>query len=250
MVDRENVMVQADYKQAELRVLSWLAQDTYFRDILNDPSRDLFDELTPNLYPKYPPKEELLALDSYGGVKSAEFWATTRVRVKAFVYGLGYGRTWLSIAMEYKMAEQEARDVTKRFFDLIPEIVAFQQNVKKHVEAGHDLINPFGRHRRFHLITKENWKGIQNEALAFLPQSTSSDICLRAFCGIRRELRGSGAFVRNIVHDSILADCPPDMANDVAVLIDRHMVESARELVGDYVSFSTDVAIGKHWGEV
>jgi DNA polymerase I-like protein with 3'-5' exonuclease and polymerase domains len=86
--------------------------------------------------------------------------------------------------------------------------------------------------------------------LAFLPQSTSSDICLRALVRIRRDLRGSGVFLRNIVHDSILADTPSDMATDVAELIDKHMVESAQELIGDYVDFKTDVKVGSHWGEV
>lgn len=237
---RDNVFVQADYSQAELRVLSWLAQDTYFREILNDPTRDLFDELTPNLRPDLPPKLEV----------NEEEWKDIRVRVKAFVYGLGYGRHWSSIAAEYKMGDVEASTMTKNFFALIPEIVEFQKKVKAEVKKGHDLITPFGRHRRFHLITDQNWKAVQNEALAFLPQSTSSDICLRAMVRIRRELRGSGAFIRNIVHDSILVDCPRDMADDISVLLDRRMVESGQELVGDYIQFRTDVKIGEHWGEV
>jgi DNA polymerase-1 len=250
MADRQNVMVQADYKQAELRILSWLAQDIYFRDILNDDSRDLFDELTPNLRPDLPLKDELLAMQMFDGQKTADFWASTRVRVKAFVYGLSYGRKAGSIAAEYKMPLSEANGMAKRFFDLIPEVVEFQNNVKAHVKAGRDLITPFGRHRRFHLITEENWWSIQNEALAFLPQSTSSDVCLRAFVRLRPQLRGTGAFLRNIVHDSILLDCPPDIATDMATLLDQEMVRSAHELVGDYVTFRTDVAIGKHWGEV
>lgn len=241
---RENVFVQADYSQAELRVLSYLAQDTYFRGILNDPSRDLFDELTPNLYGDRFRKELV------GEEIHPEMWKDIRVRVKAFVYGLGYGRHWSSIAREYKMDDREARKVTKNFFDLIPEIVAFQRKVKHEVKIGHDLITPFGRHRRFHLITDENWKAIQNEALAFLPQSTSSDVCLRAMVRVRRDLRGSGAFIRNIVHDSILVDCPRDMAAEVGTLLDHRMVESGQELVGDYIQFRTDVKVGEHWGEV
>lgn len=242
-----NVFVQADYSQAELRVLSFLAQDTYFREILNDPNRDLFDELTPQLYG---PNVNKSMVGTEPDQIDPELWKDIRVRVKAFVYGLGYGRHWSSIASEYKMEDKEAEIVTKRFFGLIPEIVEFQKWVKNEVREGRDLITPFGRHRRFHLITQENWKSVQNEALAFLPQSTSSDVCLRAMVQVRRDLRGSGAFVRNIVHDSILVDCPEDMASDVGALLDRHMVASGRELVGDYIDFRTDVKIGKHWGEV
>lgn len=241
----ENVFVQADYAQAELRILAWLANEPFFRDILNDPSRDLFDELTPVLYPGLPPKD--IVKRQPGG---DELWKDIRVRVKAFVYGLGYGRTEFSIAQEYRMPEQEARAVKNRFFETIPNVVDWQKWVHDEVRRGHDLITPFGRHRRFPLITEENWKGIKNEALAFLPQSTSSDVCLRAMVRVRRDLRGSGAFIRNIVHDSILVDCPRDMADDVAKLLDRHMVASGQELVGDYIQFKTDVKVGKHWGEV
>jgi DNA polymerase I-like protein with 3'-5' exonuclease and polymerase domains len=67
---------------------------------------------------------------------------------------------------------------------------------------------------------------------------------------VRRDLRGSGAFIRNIVHDSILVDCPSDMAADVSVILDSRMVESGQELVGDYINFATDIHIGNHWGEV
>lgn len=236
----DNVFVQADYSQAELRVLCWLADEPYFRDILNDPSRDLFDELTPILYQELPSKDQV----------PEELWKDIRVRVKAFVYGLGYGRTEYSIAHEYRLQVEEARTVKNRFFKTIPNIVAWQEWVKKEVKSGHDLISPFGRHRRFHLITEENWKSIQNEALAFLPQSTSSDVGLRALTRLRRDLRGSGAYLRNFVHDSILVDCPADMANDIAVLLDQRMVESGQELVGDYIQFRTDVKIGKNWAEV
>lgn len=243
-MERNNVFVQADYSQAELRILSWLAQDTYFRDILNDPKRDLFDELTPQLNGVHINKLEV------GKTIHPEAWKDIRVRVKAFVYGLSYGRHWSSIAAEYKMPAVVAQRMERDFFALIPEIEEFQLKVQREVRLGHDLITPFGRHRRFHLITKENWNNVKNEALAFLPQSTSSDVCLRAMARVRKDLRGSGAFIRNIVHDSILVDCAPDMAEEVGILLDKRMIESGQELVGDYIQFATDVKIGKHWGEV
>lgn len=238
-VPTKDVFVQADYPQAELRILTWMAKEEYFRDILNDPERDLFDELTPMLYPNAPRKDEC----------TPETWKEYRIRVKAFVYGLGYGRTHYTIASEFKMPMDEAERVKNNFFQVIPSIVEFQSKTKRMVRDGKDLITPFGRHRRFHLITKENWKSVQNEALAFLPQSTSSDVCLRAFARVRRDLSGSGAYARNIVHDSILVDCSLDMVDDVGAILQKHMTESAEELVGGYVTnFTPDLEIGTDWG--
>jgi DNA polymerase-1 len=233
-----NVFVQSDYSQAELRVLSYLAGDTYFRDIFNAGDRDLFEELTPILYPQAN-KAEL------GPAK----WKELRIRVKAYVYGVSYGRTAYSIALEFGIPESAAQAGMNAFFNVIPEIVEFREKTKKRVLGGNDLVTPFGRHRRFMLITQENVKEVMNEALAFLPQSTASDMCLQAFTKIRPQLKGIG-WVRNIVHDSILAECPANRAEEVAALMDHEMVESARSIVGDYVRFATDYKIGSSWGAV
>ena len=233
-----NVFVQVDYSQAELRVLSFLARDQYFRDIFNAGDRDLFDELTPILYP---------AADKTT-LTSAQ-WKELRIRVKAYVYGLSYGRTEFSIADEFNIPVSEARAGMAVFFKVIPEIVSFREKTRASVLAGNYLETPFGRRRRFGLITDENRKDVMNEALAFIPQSTASDMCLQAFTWARKELRGK-AFIRNIVHDSILAECHPDDAEDVATTLDRLMVQSAETIVGDYVRFATDYKVGTNWGEV
>lgn len=240
----DRVFVNADYKQAELRTLAWLADEPFLKDILDDPDRDLFDELTPGMY------KGLTKADVAAGIVSEEEWKDIRVRVKAFVYGLGYGRKYQSIAAEYRMPRSEAREMAEGFMAQIPNVVEWQHWVHSHIKQGRDLITPFGRHRRFHLITDDNWEDIQNEALAFLPQSTSSDVCLRAMARVRRDLRGTGAFIRNIVHDNILVDCSSDMADDIASLLDRRMGESGQELVGDYVKYAVDITVGKNWGEV
>lgn len=234
-----NIFVQSDYSQAELRVLTWLASCTYFRDIFNAGDVDLFDELTPVLYPR---------LASKSSVHPGQ-WKEIRIRVKAFVYGLGYGRGEGSIADEFKIAYSEALTLKRNFFSVIPEIVAWQQEVQTKVLDGEDLTTPFGRTRRFPLITAQNKHEVLKECLAFKPQSISSDICLGAMTYVRRDLRGIG-WVRNIVHDSILAESSPADADRVAELMDRRMLESARRVVGDYVKFATESKIGSNWGEV
>ena len=235
----DNVFIQVDYSQAELRVLSYLAGDHYFRDIFNGGERDLFDELTPILYPELPSKD----------LVPPTLWKETRIRVKAYVYGLAYGRTEFSIASEYGIPVAEARRGMTAFFDVIPEIVAFRDQTKQSVLAGNDLETPWGRRRRFMLITNDNVDSVMNEALAFLPQSTASDMCLQAMVWLRRELKGTG-YIRNIIHDAILIECHKDRAEEVAALADLRMRESAETIVGDYVKFATEAKIGKSWGDV
>jgi DNA polymerase-1 len=230
----ENVFVQADYKQAELRILTWYAQEAYFQEIFNDPDRDVFDELAPRLYGNVGDLDKAAAKE-------------LRIRIKAYVYGLGYGREAKSIADEFKIPVAEAARGMRAFFNVIPNIVDFREQTKAKVNAGEDLVTPFGRHRRFWLITDQNKHEIMNEALAFLPQSTASDICLNAFINLRPNLQGIG-WVRNLVHDSIMVECHRDNVDLVKKLLRHYMIESAKKIVGDFVKFDVDIDTGTNWG--
>lgn len=233
-----NLFLQVDYSQAELRVLSYLAGDTYFRDIFNAGDRDVFDDLTPILYP--------------GRIRSEmdpAAWKELRIRVKAFVYGLGYGRETGSIATEFGITLPEANLLKRNFFEVIPEIVAFQSTTRQAVLNGNHLVTPWGRHRRFSLITDKNRHNVLNEALAFLPQSTASDMCLQAMYWTIEEV-GDRGIVRNIVHDSILIEGKPEDMDYLNEVVSRNMIKSAETIVGNYVKFDVDSKIGKNWGEV
>lgn len=233
----ENVFVHTDYSQAELRVLSYLAGDKYFRDIFNT-GRDLFDELTPVLYP-HADKNKM----------DPVAWKELRIRVKAYVYGLAYGRSEYSIAGEFKISTADAKRGMDAFFEVIPDIVEFRERTRTAVLSGKDLITPFGRHRRYWLITEENKSNIMNEALAFLPQSTASDMTLTALTNLRPKLRGIG-FIRNIIHDAMIVECRKEDAEMVAAMMNEEMVNSAKNIVGDYVQFATDSTYGPSWGDV
>lgn len=268
---KENVFVQTDYSQAELRVLCWLSGDRYFTDIFNVGIRDVFDELSENvLFQQYPHPnritesrfKELLESQEFNQLIPTEYedWNTAykeafkQVRskwVKPFVYGLAYGRTEHGIAgdIELGLTLEEAKVIMNKFMSVIPEIVKWQKDIKRLVSDGEDLVTPFGRHRRFHLITKQNHEETMKQALAFVPASTSSDLCLRAFTRIRRDLIGIG-WVRNLVHDSVLAECHKDDAEEVQQIMEKHMIDSANELVEGYVKFDTDTKIGRSWAEV
>lgn len=225
-----NIFVQADFKQAEGRVITVLAQDEYLRTIFSDPNIDMFNELSDQLY----------GVDNWGKEE--------RVRTKAFFYGLSYGRQAYSIAMEYGMPVQEAERRMLEFMSLIPATAAWQVEVRNVVLDGSDLVTPFGRRRRFWLITEQNQKEVLNEALSFLPQSTASDICLEAFVNVRQRLRGLG-FVRLTIHDALVVECAEDKQDQVIAILTEEMTAAGARFT-DYVPFPVDIAVGRSWGEL
>jgi len=225
-----HVLIQADYKQAEGRIIATMAQDDYLQHVFSNPDIDIFNDMSDQLY----------------GVGK---WAKEeRVRTKAFFYGLSYGRQAFSIAMEYRMSVKEAERRLKEFMDLIPKTALWQQRTQERVLNGEDLVTPFGRKRRFWLITNDNRKDVLNEALSFLPQSTASDICLGALVRLRPLLRGLG-WIRLTIHDALVVECPESNADRVSTLLQEIMVSEAAKYT-NYVPFPVDLSFGKTWGDL
>ena len=232
----DRVFIQCDYSQAELRTLTWLAHEEGMRDLFNDPTKDIFIELCRDMFP--------LQWDDWNEAQQKE----TRTLIKTFAYGISYGRTAAGIAADpdFNMSIEQASAHMKRFQERIPNIMEFQRDVIKRIHRGEDLVNPFGRRRRFTLITDQNRTAVHNEAMAYLPQSTASDICLEAAC----RLSVQGVDIRNLIHDAILAEATPDEAPEILQLMKVTMAKVAEEVVEGYVDFDTDGKIGRSWDVV
>lgn len=223
----DHLWVQADYKTAELRVVAVEANDPYLIEVLTDDTRDIHGEVS----------------DQYYGV--GQWGKEERVRAKAVVYGLSYGREADSIAKEYDISLSEAKHLIQGFFDLIPATVEWRKQIwNRVIKEGWDPETHFGRKRRFHLISKQNIHDVQKQTYAFIPQSTANDICLLAAC----DLHDLGVDVRILVHDSILAQAKADQAEEIGALMAKVMQEAAVKYYTDVVPFYVDVEIGTNWG--
>lgn len=234
-------LIGLDFAQAELRVLTWLAKDPTLQSIFNDPDQDLFTELSARMTTGFDLLDKAIEAD-------ADLIKKIRTRIKTFAYGVSYGRTAAGIAADpdFNMSVPEAQVQMDLFNATIPQVKEFQADVVRRIHAGEDLINPFGRHRRFYLITDANRTNVENEAMAYLPQSTASDIGLEA--GVR--LSKEGVYIVNLVHDALYAEASPDEVDEVIALMDRVMVEVGEEITEGYVKFKTDHKIGDRWSDV
>jgi len=228
----DNVLIQCDYANAEARVMATLAQDDYLKTILSNqtPGYKFFNELSDQLY-------------------GAGKWGKEEyIRTKAFFYGIAYGRESWSIAREYGLSAREGERQYREFLNLFPGVMQWQEDIKHHVSSGKPLVTPFGRRRRFWLITDSNRKDVMNEALSYLPQSTASDICLSALIRVRPMLRGLG-FLRLTIHDALVVECAESRAEEVSTLLSSVMVDEGRRYT-DYIPFPVDSSIGKSWGDL
>lgn len=220
--------VQADYKGAELRVIACEAKDEYLRQLFAD-GRDIHNEVATRFFGPGFTKDE-------------------RVRAKAVVFGLPYGREAHSLAKEHNMPVQDAQKYLDQFFEMIPDTVKWYDSIVDQILHGEDdLTTHFGRHRRIMLITDDNARDVVKEGRAFIPQSTAADICLHATIELAEK---HSLDFRLSVYDSVLVECDPQDVEDVSRLMSEVMERVAAEVYSDYVPFEVDVKSGDSWGEL
>lgn len=89
----------------------------------------------------------------------------------------------------------------------------------------------------------------QNEALAFVPQSTANDICLNAAIRINEQVGQYGAKLIGLVHDATYVECPEETVEACGAMMEREMSKAAT-LVFHRVPFVAEAEVGNNWEEV
>lgn len=140
-----------------------------------------------------------------------------------------------------------------KWLDAYPGARDYLQWCADQVIQGNYLETPYGRRRRFGLVTKMSLHGLQNEARNFAIQSASSDTTLVAAMAMEKDLLATyDTKIINLVHDSILLEVPADISiiEQVALYAGEVMRKVPIDLFNCPIPFNTDFEIGKNWGEL
>jgi DNA polymerase-1 len=244
-------MVQVDYSQAELRVMAALSGDKHLISLFQKGSSDFFDAMIPGAFPeRFPTLEEYLqyeAEECNGDEKDY------RAQLKGVVYGLAYNRQAPAIAAELGLTVKQAQSIITNFLNAAPEFKKWRKEVQEIVlDPERTLISPFGRQYQAEVITPKNKQNVLNSGLAFLPQSTASDLCVIAAINAHGRLK-SGQYgdtmIVATIHDAILLDVPDEYVDSVAAMVMEEMEKSGTEKFGDVLHFGADASTGRSWGE-
>lgn len=225
-----NVIVSADFSQAELRTCAYLSGDRNLRGIYSDSTRSLH-------------KERAAAFYGVGYTKEQY------VRSKNINFGVTYGQSAKAFAQMYHMPEREAQSYISAWWQEFPQLLAWTREIKKIVHSSSAIVeSPFGHRRRFHLITADNVGDAEREAVNFIPQNVAAWLTLMALSELVLE---HDVRVVCTVHDSIVADVPEDKAYEVAALMQTVMQNQPEKQLGwTDVPFTADVSIGVNWGQL
>lgn len=242
-------IISCDYSQAELRTVAELADDKAMIAAFQPGAPDFFDDLMTKIWPDDYPTIEAYEAFKHEHPKTAK---NKRALVKGVVYGLNYGRGIAAIATELEKPFEEAKYVVDQYLGAYPGLRNWQQKVRHSVgrkEENYMRQTKFGMTYNPLFVSDADYASAQNEALAFVPQSTANDICLNAAIKINEQVGQYGAKLIGLVHDATYVECPEETIEECSKMMEREMSKAAT-LVFNRVPFVAEAEVGNNWEEV
>lgn len=242
-------IISCDYSQAELRTVAELADDTAMIAAFQPGAPDFFDDLMTKIWPADYPTIEAYEAFKHEHPKTAK---NKRALVKSCVYGLNYNRGVRAIATALEQPLEAAQHVVDQYLGSYPGLRDWQTRVKHSVgrkEEDDERRTKFGLTFNPLFVADTNYASTQNEALAFVPQSTANDICLNAAIKINEQVGQYGAKLIGLVHDATYVECPEETVEECSRMMEREMSKAAT-LVFHRVPFVAEAEVGNSWEEV
>lgn len=242
-------IISCDYSQAELRTVAEIASDKAMIAAFQHGAPDFFDDLMTKIWPEEFPNIEVYQDFKHEYPKTAK---NRRALVKSVVYGLGYGRGVRAIATALEQPIEQAQYVVDQYLDTYPRLRDWQARVRHSVgrkEEDYERRTKFGMTYNPLYISDKNYSSTQNEALAFVPQSTANDICLHAAIEVNEKVIQYGAKIVGLVHDAIYVECPEKHVEECSHMMEHEMSQAAT-LIFDRVPFVAEAEVGDNWEEV
>lgn len=228
MASPGRVIVQADYSQAELRCIAEYSGDPTLTKVYKE-GLDLHDITAERFFGKNFKKEE-------------------RQTSKNMNFGMFYRQSAATFREKHGIDEKLAQKYIDWAHTEFPTVWEWEKDVEKEVKAKGYLLSPYGRRRRFHLLTPENIQAVYREAINFYPQTTASDCTLRAVILLCREIDWNRATIVLTVHDSILGNVDTNYVEEYSNVCRQVMESRPKDEIGWTLPFVVDINAGPNWG--
>lgn len=242
-------IISCDYSQAELRTVAELADDEAMIASFQPGAPDFFDDLMTKIWPEEFPTIKAYEAFKHEQPKTAK---NRRALVKGICYGANYGRGVPAIATALEQPLEAAQHVYDQYMGAYSGLRDWQARVRHSVgrkEENHERETKFGLTFNPLFVSDSNYNSTQNEALAFVPQSTANDICLNAAIKINEQVGQYGAKLIGLVHDATYVECPEETVEECSKMMEREMAKAAT-LVFNRVPFAAEAEVGNNWEEV
>ena len=227
------VLVDADYSQIELRVLAHIAGDT----VMQEAFRSGMDIHT-------------VTASQVFGVEPEQVTSLQRRNAKAVNFGIVYGISEFSLAEDIGVSRYEAKDYIESYLTHYAGVGKYMKQVVIDARETGFTQTMYGRKRYIPELKSSNFNirsGAERIALNTPIQGTAADLIKLAMIRVDKALRENFPEAKLLlqVHDELIAECPEEMASDVAQLISREM----EQVAALSVPLTAEAKVGKSWFE-
>ncbi|HEY5951979.1 MAG TPA: DNA polymerase I [Kofleriaceae bacterium] len=228
-----HVLIAADYSQIELRILAHLSGDP----LLSSAFRDRVDVHTQTAAEVFSVPREQVTPEQ-------------RRVAKAVNYGLSYGQSDFGLARALDVTRTQAAEYSRRYFQRFPTIHKFMDEIVAVARAQGGARTVLGRWRPIpNLMSKSPAARHAAERVAQNTpmQGTGADIIKLAMLRTTERVAREGWPVRMLltVHDELVFEAPPDIAEAVGAALKDEM-ENVYKLS---VPLEVDIGIGSNWAD-
>ena len=229
----ENVLIDADYSQIELRVFAHISGDENMIDAFVS-GEDIHTSTACRVF----------------NVSPDEVSIEMRKKAKAINFGILYGMGEYSLSDDLKISISQAKEYIKNYLDSYPKIEKYLSDIVAEAKDKGYVCTMFSRRRNIPELSAQN-RNIKNfgERVAMNSpiQGSSADIIKIAMVNVDKKLKESrtGAKLILQVHDELLVESPAEYADEVRKIL-KDQMENAVKLS---VPLEVDAKIGRSWYE-
>ncbi|HET9173974.1 MAG TPA: DNA polymerase I [Candidatus Saccharimonadales bacterium] len=225
-------LVSADYSQFELRIAAYLCGDEKLMEQFNS-GMDVHQATAAEIY----------------GRNIEDVTKQMRRDAKVVNFGVMYGLSAHGLSIATGMTREAAQNFIDRYFEVRPKLQEYIEHLKEQARNEGYVETLFGRRRPTPDIHSSNFivrQAAERAAVNMPFQGTAADIMKMAMVNLEELLLNQHNDCNMLlqVHDSVLVECPSEVAERIAKLL-KDTMEHAYELP---VQLTVDTSIGSNWG--
>lgn len=229
--ESDHVIIDADYSQIELRVLSHISNDSQMINAFNN-NIDIHSVTASEVFK----------------VPLEEVTSQMRSHAKAVNFGIVYGISEYGLSKNIGSTVSEAKRYIESYLTLYNGINSFMEDIVKEATNKGYVSTMFGRRRYIPELKSKNKNIIQfgkRVAMNTPIQGTSADIIKLAMNDIYKKLKKNNMKSKLImqVHDELLIETVPNEIEQVKDI----MISSMENVIKLNVPLKVDLNIGKTW---
>ena len=227
-------LVSADYSQFELRLAAYLAGDKELVEMFNRDT-DVHTATAAQVY----------------GRELEDVTKQMRRAAKVINFGILYGMSPHGLAVAANMTYEQATSFITRYKELRKPLFDYIDRILERARKDGYVETLLGRRRPMPDIHSSNFmvrSGAERAAINMPIQGTEADLMKLAMIQVEEKLLAQHNDCQMLlqIHDSILVECPEEVAERVATLL-KETMEGVYELP---VKLTVDTTIGDNWGEL